>query len=312
MRLGHEYSIDIRSAKFKFTPYHKFNILLDKSGVGKTHLLKEIAYNAFDTDMRVFNSYGDINLVKQPNNFLILFDESHIYKFIDKYGIDTLNNSDNVYLVVCRDLIDFTSIDYRAVYILQSNKHNYEIKRKFLDYRSFLPSTHILVEDSQFGLSYYKKYYPEAVTSNGKKNINKLICDNTTVVADGSAIAYDFNKFIKTRKTNVKFFLPDSFEGLVLENTKSAVECVKAAHEDPVLKYVSIEAYYTDKISNYYTGYTKAKGHPSILTKDLLHVKRNKDTSYIASLCPKSVANRLGLKTDDAKARYVIDNNLLD
>lgn len=46
MRLARTYSIRTRRVEFEFTPYHKFNFLMDDSGKGKTAMLKEIAYAA--------------------------------------------------------------------------------------------------------------------------------------------------------------------------------------------------------------------------------------------------------------------------
>lgn len=151
MRLGHEYSIDIKTAHFKFTPYHKINVIVDKSGVGKTTLLKEIAYNGMYTDMRVLFSYGELSILTGTCDYLLILDDSHVFKLIDKCGVDAITNSNNVFLIMCRELLDFAPIDYRAIYTIEADGRYYTTKRKFPDYETFKHSSNYLIEDSNFG-----------------------------------------------------------------------------------------------------------------------------------------------------------------
>ena len=101
MILGHEFSINVRDVHFKFTPYNKFNLIIDRSGNGKTHLINNIAANAAYTEMRSWAHVYSLDLLSDSNPFgLILFDERSILDFIHTFGVDVLTKSNKAYLII--------------------------------------------------------------------------------------------------------------------------------------------------------------------------------------------------------------------
>ena len=236
------------------------------------------------------------------------------FMHIHKYSFTALQDSPNVFLIVARGLRDIGSVDYRAIYDLVSEGKYYFVKRKYKDYTSFISNSKYFTEDSNSCYKYFKSLLGDTVSVYGKKNFRELKNIKATVIADGSAFGYELQHLLKSRKYKLDYFLPDSFEGLVLEHTKSAENVVLGAHTDAVLKYKSIEAYYTSKISDFYPGYTKTAGHPKIYGMNLIdlniHKKREskvKDYQYkIAISCPEYYINAMDLQSDIEK-QYCVE-----
>lgn len=319
MRLQQTYTYKSLNISFKFTPYHKFNIIWDKSGTGKTTLVRELAYNPEDLKFLVWYSSQNIDLIKKETNSILVFDELHLGRFIRAHGIDILNKSPNIFLIICRDILNFTSIDYRAIYELKCKDSNYWLERKYNDYTTFCKSSNYLTEDSGIGFEYYKQHFANIQSANGKNSIFSLLKDDTTIIADGSAFAFQLHKCL-SYVGKVKFYLPDSFEGLVLEHTPNARQCVIDSHLDPVLRYLSIEQYYEDKITDFYPTYDKVKLVPDIMKLDLLdlqdidiHSKRemyfdscklgsNYTIDELVQLAPSATCGSLNAISDKEKA----------
>ena len=72
MRLGKEFAIDIPELHFRFTPYHKFSVILGESGRGKSYIADLIGNNAFFTEMRRFAAVWDLALITVKNDLSII------------------------------------------------------------------------------------------------------------------------------------------------------------------------------------------------------------------------------------------------
>ena len=271
MRLGKEFAIDIPELHFRFTPYHKFSVILGESGRGKSYIADLIGNNAFFTEMRRFAAVWDLALITVKNDFLIVFDEVDFNRFVHTQGISILNNSPNAFLIITRTIPIEIPLDYRAMYTLQSTKkYWYTTTRLFNDYVTFDYCKKVYVEDSGSGYQYYRNHLTSCKVESlqGRNNVYN-IKEKSLVIADGAVFGQILYQVLQT-KPYLKFYLPDSFEGLVLEHTPRAVTVVSEAHKDPVLNYLSIERYYTDKIAEFYENYTKSRLSDIINKKKLL------------------------------------------
>ena len=273
MVLGKTFSINIPEVKFSFTPRYKFSVILGESGTGKSYLIQQIGNNAMDTDIRRFAASADMGLINNKHEFLVAFDEVDFNRFLKAHSQSVLNKSPNAFLIVARSIPKSIPVHYQAIYEFNKNyTKEYVAVPKYPKYWQFKMSSKIFVEDSGAGLDYYRYRCQNALvnTINGKSGcLQNKLSQNSTLVADGAVFGQILN-CLMSYKIKPNMFLPDSFEGLVLEHTPRAKTVVDNSRTDSCLEYLSIERYYTDKILDYYPRYLKSKLHNKLYSKDLL------------------------------------------
>ena len=270
MLLGKVYFVRTNLVNFEFRPNDKFTVVQGDSACGKTQLIMHIFANSRFTNILTFN--GSIKMISETQDALIAMDESHFNNCVQQYGPEIFNKSPNCFLLIIREIPHCIPINHRSIYRLVHSDNKYSLQRIYKDYNTFEESLNYLTEDTRSGYLYFRKHLPNVKTAKNKDNIINVLEQDTTVIADAAGIGNCMSRLLSTKKRNVKLFLPDSFEGLVLCYTKSATTYFNKAHTDVVLSYKSSEDYFTHVFKQVFDDkYNKSKLPDSVLQKDIMH-----------------------------------------
>ena len=147
-----------------------------------------------------------------------------------------VKNSSNYYVIATRDSLFNLPYSIREVYGVRNKSGNrYQGTKRI--YSEFYPLFNaellttrpdkIIVEDSNSGYQFFselcKKENIKCETAAGKANLYRYIRDSEEnvilVVADGAAFGPEMERALSLRKAkNVVYFLPESFEWLILNS----------------------------------------------------------------------------------------------
>ena len=148
----------------------------------------------------------------------------------------------------------------------------------------------VIVEDSNSGYQFFeavgKEKGIECESAGGKSNLFDLVKktgkEETCVIADGAAIGPEMNRLYKQAKMkpNVKLYLPESFEWIILQSGIVGEKEIRTILQEPEqyidsTDYFSWEQYFTKLLirctENTYLQYRKSK-----LNETYLHEKNKK------------------------------------
>lgn len=171
-----------------------------------------------------------MGIKKDYENYIIFIDEHFDYMSESEFNV-FVNTSNNYFVIVDRD--DTGRVDYSVtdVYKMRNSGKYSNIQPMYTNYLKIKDENtininninKILVEDSNSGFTFYKNAYNKPVISSKGNSkiaayIKENIDENLFIVADGAAFGRYINEIdiIMKRKHNIKLFLPESFEYLLL------------------------------------------------------------------------------------------------
>ena len=272
LRIPRDYSFEYIKTSFKCHIEHKFNFIISDGANGKTYLKKQIIKSGNDGE--IISLYAALKFIDFSKEYPCLFfiDETEFPVIYKKVGIATLQKTPNVFLIVSRNIPTWLSVDYRAVYDWVANNRKYTLKRKWPNYREFIESDSYLIEDSNSAFQYFQHRFQgyDVIPAGGKDKILKMVLKkDRLIVADGSAFARVMQK-LSSIEYDCNLFLPDSFEGLILESQIYADSYVSRAYSDEVLNYKSIEEFYFLLAKEVFGSYSKKQLPSWLYSIDLL------------------------------------------
>lgn len=171
------------------------------------------------------------------SNSIVFVDEGNRFVRTKEFA-ESINGSDNYYVIVSRECLDMLPISVNEIYgIRSSGKYGglepvyhelYHIYSGFeYDKMAVFPDE-ILVEDSNSGFDFFdfvsKENGIHCESSYGKSKIYSILCNRVfsekklLVVADGAAFGSQMNRIKKIYESNknICLYLPESFEWLLL------------------------------------------------------------------------------------------------
>lgn len=261
----------------------KYNILCGFSGTGKTllvALLREATRNGgiitLESDVPVYipRSYPDLKALDTKRSGIVVIDEDDM---TDLYNKDRLasfreitETQGHYYLLVTRKPLDVLPYSCKAIYFMvehnEGKRSSHRLVQRY-DWKKEVDINidSIIVEDSNSGYEFYKTVYGGIVsTSRGNSNLYKYLLQELyngkkgiMVVGDCSALGSQIDKLIhvvdianKVYNAEVRLFLPESFEYLVLRSKifSRFINMDKLKHTEnyaETSKFLSWERYYT-------------------------------------------------------------------
>lgn len=237
-----------RYCKYFIELNRNVTILTGDSGTGKSsfyNLIREYRINhgtvntTFESDITVRFGPDELedfeSIESDSKNRLFIFDEDLRYIYTEEFA-SIVNKSDNYYLIISRNPLPNIPYSYKSVLMFRTikDKGYFETQAEEIMSESIMkyPISQVLTEDSKSGRSVFKRVStvtvrdvngePEGKTSLYSKA--KSLLDDSQyclVIADGAAIGSEFLKLLqlsKERPCEITFWLPESFEWLLLKS----------------------------------------------------------------------------------------------
>ena len=231
--------------------------------------------NGMDWNLILPNLHGQIIFLDEENQFVK-----------SREFAAAVKSSDNYYVIVTRE--DLPNLPYSVdeIYGIHTSGKYHDLQRTYNEmYRIYSPEIFfgkvtpemVVVEDSNSGYEFFsaicKEHNIDCLSARGKSNLKQEAFrreEQILVVADGAAIGSEMNELYQLMKTNenVKCYLPESFEWLILKSGQidgKAVQDVLEHPEDFIESqvYFSWERFFTDLLIEYtqdsYLRYSKSK-----------------------------------------------------
>lgn len=303
-----KYHIVVQNNKlrYEFDIRRNITIIRGDSATGKTKLislLEQAASLGESSGVEVLcerpcRTLGgnDWNLVLPNIHEQILFvDEEN--KFVKSQDFATaVKASDNYFVIVTREDLPNLPYSVEEIYGIHTSGKYHDLKRTYNElyhiystevFDSMEKPETVVVEDSNSGYEFFSAICDKSgivcVSAEGKSNLktamDKLGSESALVIADGAAIGPEMNELYQMmcHKPEVKCYLPESFEWLVLKSgiiDGKMIQDILKHPEDFIesRKYFSWERFFTALLVEHtrdsYLQYSKNK-----LNKAYLHEK---------------------------------------
>lgn len=299
-----KYKVIVKNNRLHYEFEIKRNITIIKgdSATGKTTLINMVRQFAdlgnssgidvvCDAPCRVLEgSMWKILLQNMVGNIIFIDEENHFIR--TKEFAEAVKESDNYFVIITRENLYNLPYSVEEIYGIHSSGKYQNTKRVYQEIYKIYPASNtfvdkpekIIVEDTNSGYEFFKSVANEhgitCESAGGKtKLFSKLLdCDGKRIciVADGAAIGPEMDALYKTalKNSNIKLYLPESFEWIILSSGLLEDKEVKAILDAPENYiesqiYFSWERYFTkllvDKTEGTYLKYQKSKLNPAYL-----------------------------------------------
>lgn len=249
------FSIQNRHITFKFELERNITVITGDSGTGKTKLINMvrmyselgktsgitlrcskpcIVLSGINWETVLENTHESIVFVEESTSFLS-----------SKAFASAIQSTDNYYVLVTREPLPQIPYSIDAIKQIIKNERKPKISKIFngisVKTISDFPYEEVIVEDSKAGYQfYYKASEKKGVicqSARGKSNLlsdlNNSKANRILLIADAAALGSEIKELMKFKQLSNKtidFFLPESFEWLVLKsaifNTNAKVKSV--------------------------------------------------------------------------------------
>ena len=288
---------------YTFTLNRNITVIEGESATGKTVLFNLIRA-ANDDSLKGFiridckypcitfakDEYNWRDRIKNTENSIIFFDENSKYVKSKEFA-KAIQDTSNYYVIANREGLSNLAYSVNEIYkIKESGKYrnfkhveNYfeEIYSNTVDEYPEYKASKIVTEDTKSGYQFFSNAYPDldcvSLGGNGSIKGFKLNEEPTIIVVDGAAFGAhisNLERVIKPFRKNVRVFLPESFEYILLA---SGIYKKHKYNIDKILdnpgdyidskKYFSWEQFFTDKVVQISNEYEGAKYNKGKLTK---------------------------------------------
>ena len=299
-----KYKVIVKNNRLHYEFEIKRNITIIKgdSATGKTTLINMVRQFAdlgnssgidivCDAPCRVLEgSMWKILLQNMTGNILFIDEENHFIR--TKEFAEAVRASDNYFVIITRENLHNLPYSVEEIYGLHSSGKYQNTKRVYQEMYKIYPASNefvhkpekIIVEDTNSGYEFFKSIaneYGIACESAGGKTklFSKLLdCDGEKIciVADGAAIGPEMDALYKTalKNSNIRLYLPESFEWIILSSGLLEDKEIKEILEEPE-NYIESQVYFSwerfftkllmDKTEGTYLKYQKARLNPAYL-----------------------------------------------
>ncbi len=305
------YEIIIRNNRiqYKFTVYRNITILRGDSATGKTTLIEMVdafSKDGVDSGIEVLCKKRCVVLergswkrdLENISDSIVFIDEGNGFVKSVEFS-EMVKNSSNYFVIATRDSLFNLPYSIREVYGVRNKSGNMYQGTKRI-YSEFYPLFNaelltsrpdkIIVEDSNSGFQFFNELCSKeniiCESAAGKDNLYRVVRDSEEnvilVVADGAAFGPEMERALSLRKArNVVYFLPESFEWLILKSGIVKQKELKTILENPSdfiesERYFSWERFFTslliDKTKDSTLSYSKER-----LNKAYLQSKNKKN-----------------------------------
>lgn len=303
MRGKHKVIVKNNKLHYEFEIKRNITIVKGDSATGKTTLINMIRQfsnqgNSSGIDLvcdvpcRVLEGIDWQIILQNVSGSIFFIDEENSFIRTEQFAL-AVRDSDNYFVLISRD--SFCNLPYSVeeIYGLCSSGKYQNTKRIYQQMYQIYPQKEfqkfpvrpekIIVEDSNSGYEFFCEVCKEneilCESAEGKTKIFSAVQDaegEVCIIADGAAIGPEMEKLysLAERQKNVKIYLPESFEWLILNAgiiEKKEIEEILKEPEKYIesQEYFSWERYFTSllikKTEGTYLKYQKSRLNPVYL-----------------------------------------------
>lgn len=301
MKGKHKVIVSNNKLHYEFEIKRNITIIKGDSATGKTTLINMIRQFAnlgnssgvsitCDVPCRTLEGVDWELILRNISGNILFIDEENAFIRTEQFAL-AVRNSDNYFVIVTRESLYNLPYSVEEIYGIhssgkyQSTKRIYQQLYKIYSKTEQLPiiPERLVVEDSNAGYEFFKdiaeKSGIKCDSAAGKSKLfaclNKIE-EETCVVADGAAIGAEMEKLygLSLRRKNIKLYLPESFEWIILNSGLIQEKGLEEILEQPEKfidsqEFFSWERYFTkllvQKTEMTYLKYQKAKLNPVYL-----------------------------------------------
>lgn len=296
MKGKHKIIVQNNRLHYEFEIKRNITVIQGDSATGKTTLVNMLrqAENLgassgidviCDVPCRVLEGQNWKLILENLSGNIVFLDEESIFMNTEEFAA-AIRGSDNYFVLITRENLYNLPYSVEEIYGLHSSG-KYQNTRKVYQqmYRIYsniekllVKPEKIIVEDSNSGYEFFKAVSEErdiqCESAGGKSNLFAALKNakekETCIIADGAAIGPEMNRLYKQaqRMENIKLYLPESFEWLILNSGLIAGKEIQTILAEPE-RYIdskdffSWERYFTrlltDKTEGTYLKYRKSK-----------------------------------------------------
>lgn len=230
------------------------------------------------------------------SNSIVIIDEDSDWVRSEAFAALVMK-SDNYFVFINRDALKQIPYSVKEIYEIKTSGRYHSLVPIYKHTPYEMAPDYIITEDAKSGYQFFKHVCdkcPEAcVSADGKSNIYRMLLSvpykdsKVLVVADGAAFGCDVERITRLKAfqdRNVKLFLPESFEHLLLRSAlfchrKDVTEILGNPSEYIDASFNSWEQYFTDLLVRL------TSRAPAHYTKGELPNCFLEDCCYIGSPC---------------------------
>jgi len=305
----HKITVTNSKVKYEFSIKRNITIIRGDSATGKTTLVEMI--NEYyesgeqsgitlncDKECRVLAGRDWKIILPTINDSIVFVDEDNDFLSSTEFA-KAVKNSDNYYVLITREGLPNLPISVDEIYGIRTSGKYAGIKKVYnelyhiygnYNFDEIIKPDKVIVEDSNSGFEFFEhcsknKNY-SVVSASGKSTIFSLAKKEkeqlTLIIADGAAFGSEIDRIIKLQSVNknIKLFLPESFEWLILSANILKDNNVKTIVDNPSeyiesKEYMSWERFFTqlliDVSKGTYLQYSKNHINESYLSESILN-----------------------------------------
>ena len=272
---------------YEFEIRRNITIIQGDSATGKTTLISMLrqAENfgissgidvICDVPCKVLEGANWKLLLQSMHGNILFTDEENSFINTEEFAAE-VRRSDNYFVLITRENLYNLPYSVEEIYGLHASGKYQNTKKVYQQmyqiYSDVLPCKvkpeKLIVEDSNSGYQFFEAIGKETdiqcESAGGKSNlfhlVKKVSDQETCVIADGAAIGPEMNRLYKQSrmKANIKLYLPESFEWLILQSGIINEREIKKILEEPEQyidskDYFSWEQYFTKLLMEYTEG----------------------------------------------------------
>ena len=305
MKGKHKVIIQNNRLHYEFEIKRNITVIQGDSATGKTTLINMLrqAENlgessginiVCDVPCRVLEGQSWKLLLENLSGNIFFADEDNMFINTEEFA-EAVQGSDNYFVLITRENLYNLPYSVEEIYGLRSSG-KYQNTRKVYQQMYQIYSNiqdvpvkpeKIITEDSNSGYDFFEAVSRQkgmsCESAGGKSNIFSLLKDagneEICVIADGATIGPEMNRLYKQseKHKNIKLYLPESFEWIILKSGLIEGKKLKEILEKPEeyidsREFLSWERYFTKLLTNITQG-TYLKYNKSKLNGTYLHEK---------------------------------------
>ena len=284
MRGSYKVIIQNNRVQFKLTINRNLTIIQGNSATGKTTLIDMVAAHeelgpqsgvtvSCKVPCKTVNGKNWLRDLHEISDSIVFIDEGNAFVRSREFA-PAAKRSSNYYVIIARESLHRLPYSVDEIYGLKNTSRT---TTKYPVYSRVYTSTYriygdtefkgekpelVIVDDSKSGFEFFsllcKKSNVRCISAGGKSNICNCITDasenDILVIADGAAFGPEIAEATALqRRKNIKLFLPESFEWLVLKsglfNSKHIKEMLlNPAEHIESSKFFSWEKFFTAEL----------------------------------------------------------------
>ena len=298
----HRIVIQNKRIRYDFTLHRNLTILRGDSATGKTALIdmvREYTNHGAASSIELFCDkacqvlegstwQGQLSMIKDS---IVFIDEGNAFVLTDAFAC-AIQQTDNYYVIVTRESLPNLPYSIQEIYGIRNAGKYGGLKQIYNAFYRIYGSVSsvddsltriLIVEDSHAGFQFYAGIHRDGIScisAGGKSHILQQVKqtgeEQILVIADGAAFGPEMDRMMAYVRNhdNVRLFLPESFEWLILDSGLIKAAELKMILEEPAdyiesAEFFSWERYFTHLLTELtlgsYLQYSKREINPAYL-----------------------------------------------